>query len=83
LLAFKKELVGIAEFVPGLDTVDLPKTSSTPSTPMSPQQLLIQGISQNISVTGFSGLAVITVIVLVVLYMAKRKRVYAKLDEKN
>lgn len=50
---------------------------------MSPQQLLIQGISQSVSVTGFSGLAVIGVIVGVVLYMAKRKRVYAELDEKN
>ena len=50
---------------------------------MSPQQLLIQGISQNVSVAGFSGLAVIAVIVGVVLYMAKRKRVYAELDEKN
>ncbi|GAM40468.1 peptidyl-prolyl cis-trans isomerase [Talaromyces pinophilus] len=82
-LVMDEELVGQAEFVPGLDNVDSPETSSTPSTPMSPQQLLIQGISQNVSVAGFSGLAVIAVIVGVVLYMVKRKRVYAKLDEKN
>jgi peptidyl-prolyl cis-trans isomerase B (cyclophilin B) len=50
---------------------------------MSPQQLLIQGISQNVSVTGFSGMAVIAVIVLVVLFLAKRKRVDAELVEKN
>lgn len=82
MLAFQ-ELVGQAEFVPGLDAVESPETSPMPSTPMSPQQLLIQGISKSVSLTGFSGLAIIAVIVGVVLYMAKRKRVYAELDEKN
>lgn len=51
---------------------------------MSPQQLLLGGITQNASVTGFSGLAIVAVIVGVVLYMAKRKRVYDHLaNEKD
>lgn len=87
MLAFK-DLSGTAESTVQDDATILPSDSpssakSTDDSPMTPQQLLIQGIGESVSISSLSGIAIIAVIVLVVLYMSKRRRMSAGIDEKH
>jgi hypothetical protein len=54
---------------------------STDHSPMTPQQLLVQGVSKGGSVSAFSWIVVV-VIVLFAVYMSRKRRVSDKIDEK-